>query len=103
VPDEYRFTTFNLSRVYPNPFKGSVKIEFDVPTIMNVNQHAVQIGIYDMKGSLIKTIANGIYRAGHYSVSWNCKDDHGGLGSNMYIVRMKADNFDKRQEIISLK
>ena len=71
VPDGYLITKFDLTRAYPNPFRGSVKIAFDVPTIGGVSQHAIELAVYDLKGSLVKQLASGLYRAGHYSLAWN--------------------------------
>jgi hypothetical protein len=101
VPEGVFISSFNLSRAYPNPFRGSVSIAFDVPTIAGVSQHAVEIDIYDVAGSLVKQLAKGIYRAGHYSLAWNCGE--ASVGSNVYIVRMKAANFDKRLTLVRVR
>ncbi len=104
VPARALISSFNLPRVCPNPFRGSVKIAFDVPTIAGVSQHAIEINVYDLKGSLVKQIANGIYQAGHYALTWNCSGDReAAVGSSVYIVRMKAANFDKRLKLIRLR
>ena len=104
VPGADMIRKFDLSKVYPNPFRGSATIAFDVPLIVGVAEQDVEIGVYDMKGSLVRQIVKGKYAAGHYTVAWN--DDFSrqdALGSNVYIVRMKADNFDKRMKLVRLK
>ncbi len=104
VPAGRLISAFNLSHAYPNPFKGSVNIAFDVPTIAGVSRHAVQIAIFDMKGSLVKQLAKGIYQAGHYEMPWNCNEGREGVsGSSMYIVRMKAANFEKRLKLVRVE
>jgi hypothetical protein len=103
VPDGYLITKFDLSRAYPNPFRGSVSVAFDIPTIAGVSRHAVEIEVYDMKGSLVKQLASGIYQAGHYTVTWNCNEERSSaVGSSVYIVRMKAADFDKRMKLVRL-
>ncbi len=62
VPEGYLITKFDLTRAYPNPFRGSVKIAFDVPTIGGVTQHAIELAVYDLKGSLVKQLASGLYQ-----------------------------------------
>ena len=104
VPAGALISAFNLTRAYPNPFKGSVNIAFDVPTLSGVSQHAVEIDIFDMKGSLVKQLAKGIYQAGHYELPWNCIEGRdGAVGSSMYIVRMKAANFEKRLKLVRVQ
>ncbi len=104
VPEGYLITKFDLTRAYPNPFRGSVKIAFDVPTIGGVTQHVIELAVYDLKGSLVKQLASGIYRAGHYALSWNSGEGReSAVGSSVYIVRMKAANFDKRMKLVRVQ
>ncbi len=92
---------FKLSSAYPNPFQGLVKIAFDVPTIAGVAQQAIEISIFDLNGSLVKQLASGKFSAGHYEIPWNCGEGpRGATGSSIYIVRMKAPNFDKRLKLV---
>jgi flagellar hook assembly protein FlgD len=57
-----------------------------------------------MKGSLVQHIAKGDYAAGHYEVSWNGEGMNGSaIGSGFYIIRMKAQNFDKRIKLIRMQ
>jgi flagellar hook assembly protein FlgD len=104
VPSGYFIKRFDLTNAYPNPFRGSVKIAFDVPTIAGVAEHSLEINVYDLKGSLVKQLATGKYQAGHYTVEWNCNDGRQtSAGSSVYIVRMKAPNFDKRLKLIRIQ
>ncbi len=104
VPAGALISAFNLSRAYPNPFKGSVNIAFDVPTIEGVSQHAIEISIYDMKGALVKQLAKGTYQAGHYELPWTCNEGReSAIGSSVYVVRMKAQNFEKRLKLIRVE
>jgi hypothetical protein len=104
VPEGYLISRFDLTRAYPNPFNGSVKIAFDVPTIAGISQHAVEINVYDLNGSLVKQLAKGIYQAGHYVLAWNCNESReASVGSSVYVVRMKANNFDKRLKLVRVQ
>jgi hypothetical protein len=104
VPDGWLITKFDLTRAYPNPFRGAVKIAFDVPTIAGISEHAIEINVYDLKGSLVKQLASGIFQAGHYTVAWNSDESHGAaVGSSVYILRMKASNFDKRLKLVRIQ
>ena len=104
VSGGYLITKFDLTQAYPNPFRGSVKISFDVPTIAGALQQAIEINVYDLKGSLVKQLASGKYQAGHYTVAWNCTEGReASMGSSVYIVRMKANNFDKRLKLLRVQ
>jgi hypothetical protein len=103
VPEAALITEFNLARVYPNPFRGSVSIAFDVPAIAGVAEHVIEINIFTMKGILVHQLARGKYAAGHYVVSWSGETAGGvSAGSGVYVVRMKADNFDKRVKLVRI-
>jgi hypothetical protein len=107
VPDGALIKKFELSKVYPNPFKGQVKIAFDVPTLNNVSRHYIEINVYDLRGCLVHQVAKGIYEAGHYNVVWNSSATGNRVSDNLapsvYIVRMKAANFDKRLKLIRVR
>jgi hypothetical protein len=104
VPEGFFITAFALSKAYPNPFRGSIKIAFDVPMIAGIAEHAVEINIYDIKGGLVQRIAKGSYKAGHYCVAWNgAAGNNGKFGSNVYIVQMRARNFDHKIKIFSIR
>ena len=106
VPDGFLITRFALSKVYPNPFRGSIKIAFDVPTIHGIDEHAVEINLYDMKGSLVCRLAKGKFKAGHHFLSWNgtAENDERRLNaSNVYIIQMRAGNFSKRVKVIRIR
>ena len=93
---------FDLARVYPNPFRGNVKIAFDVPTTGGGLE--IEISVYDMKGSLVQQLVKGTYMGGHYTVSWNGDLSRlEAFGSNVYVVRMRAGGFDKRLKLVRIR
>ncbi len=104
VPAGFLITRFDLARVYPNPFREFLRIAFDVPTIDNAAVHSVEIDLFDMKGTLVHQIAKGEFAAGHYLVSWNGEGVNGSsLGSGFYVIRMKAQNFDKIVRLVRMR
>ena len=78
VPD-----VFALNQNYPNPFNPSTNIQFELPI-----DGAVEIFIYDLKGSLIDELMNGYMEAGYHQIKW----DGSRQASGMYFIRMIADN-----------
>jgi hypothetical protein len=103
VPEGTLINHFALTQAYPNPFRSSVKIAFDVPPIDGSAGQAIEINVYDMKGSLVKQLAGGKYAAGHYEIGWTCGESRADAsGSGEYVIRMKAANFDKRLKVVKL-
>lgn len=58
-----------------------------------------------MKGSLVHQLLGGSnYAAGHYVVSWSGELwGNAMVGSSMYVIQMKAANFDKRLKLFRIR
>jgi hypothetical protein len=77
---------FSIDRVLPNPAQGPAEIRYRVP-----NQTAVSLGIYDVAGRLVRTLADGAIGAGEHQVRWDRKTNSGArAGAGVYFVRMHA-------------
>ncbi len=71
-----------LYGIYPNPFSTSTSIHF-------ITQHRgyLDARIYDIKGSLVKTLLQGIYPAKTFILTWNGDDEKGDrVGSGLYLL-----------------
>ena len=82
---------FGLLPNYPNPFNPSTQIVYSLP-----RESEVRLGVYNLKGQLVRTLRNGVIPAGTHSVTWNA-DRSGGtkVGSGIYIVRLAARQHDQ--------
>ena len=88
-----------LSNVYPNPFNPSTTIDYQLSVGSDVS-----LIIYDMKGSIVKTLVSNFQDAGLHQVTWNGKNDNGGqVSSGMYLVRMQTNGQLYQQAITLLK
>ncbi len=75
---------------YPNPFilnstANAVTLNFEIPAMDNV-----QLRIYDVKGSLIRTLLNRTMDGGPQSTTWDARDDQGNLvapGAYFYSIQ----------------
>jgi hypothetical protein len=103
VPAGANMSSFALPRLHPNPFRASVTIAFDVPAISGSADQEVEIGVYDMRGSLVQRLAKARYAPGSYSVTWNGRAAGSVPGSGVYMVRMTANGFDKQVKLIEIK
>ncbi len=104
VPEELSIKSFDLSNVFPNPFRDHLKVAFDVPAMTGTVSQDIEINVFDFKGNLVQTIAKGQYAAGHHTISWNVlhgRDSY--QGSEIYVIRMRAPDFEKRVKIIRVR
>jgi len=77
---------FALIGAVPNPFNPMTTVHFSLPA----TQHAV-LGIYDVRGQLVRTLVDAVRPAGLNEVQWDGRD-HGGQGvaSGTYFARLRA-------------
>jgi len=59
----------------------------------------VDIGIYDISGRNIQTLARDNYQPGNYSISW----DASGYSSGVYFIKMISKEFADTKKLILIK
>jgi len=94
LPDRYE-----LAQNYPNPFNPITKIEFALP----VKGH-VTVGIYDILGRKVRTLADKTLPAGNHILQWDGTDDGGNrLSSGVYLYSIKAVEYSRARKMVLLK
>ena len=82
--------TFALDQNYPNPFNGETKIRFHVPDDLGATSN-ILIQIFDISGKKVRTLVKGEFEAGHYTSSWDGRNDDGKtVSSGAYLYRVSA-------------
>ena len=90
---------YGLDQNFPNPFNPTTTISFSVAQESNVS-----LKIYDINGSLVKTLVNEHKAAGTYSHVWDGRNDSGlKVSSGIYIYRMVSGSFEQSRRLIMLK
>ncbi len=90
--------SFALKQNYPNPFNPTTTIAFALP-----EESKVSIKIYDISGSLVRTLVNDNRLAGEYNVAWNGQNDNGmQVSSGVYIYRIEAGSFTQSRRMVRL-
>ena len=91
---------FTVYDAYPNPFNPSTTIKYALPKV-----GTVKVMIFDINGSLVKTLFNGVQSAGvHADLTWNGYNDNGSIvASGMYLVRLSCDNSVITKKVLFLK
>jgi uncharacterized repeat protein (TIGR01451 family) len=62
-----------INRPFPNPFTGSTHFAYRVEK----DQTRVEVGVYNVAGRLVRTLASGTQAAGQYMLTWDGSDDSG--------------------------
>ncbi len=77
-----------IINAYPNPFSEKVNLRFLIDERANV-----KLDVYDMRGQLVRTLADRTFTPGEHIVNW---DGTGGSGSflsgGIYVVSIKIDS-----------
>ena len=75
---------FALDPNYPNPFNSSTTIRYRIE-----EPGRVRLGIFDVQGQKVKTLADGDVGPGVYQVEWDGTDASGKpVATGVYIVRL---------------
>ncbi len=88
-----------LQQNYPNPFNPSTQIAFELRKADHVN-----LRIYNVKGQLVKTLADNYLSAGSHSLTWNGEDQHGHqVGSGVYFYRLETSGQSLTKKMLLMK
>jgi len=83
----------------PNPFNPTTVVAFDVPQPTHV-----RLAIYDVSGTLIRTLLDQQLEPGHKRVTWDGKDAAGGdVASGVYFYRLETTAFSSTRKMILLR
>lgn len=90
---------YRLAQNFPNPFNPSTTIRFDMK-----EKGLVTVIIYDVSGTLVRTLVNGVRDAGSYSVVWNGANERGSAAaSGIYFCRMETETFNAAKKLVLLR
>jgi hypothetical protein len=88
-----------LAQNYPNPFNPSTTIAFSLS-----KQSNVILNIYDVRGSLVKTVLSEEREAGIYKEMWDGNDNRGqSVASGVYFYRLRAGDFKNTKKMVLLR
>lgn len=86
-------------RNYPNPFKPLTTIAVDVKS-----PQTVEVGIYNTKGQLIRTLQSASTNAGTHNLVWDSKDAAGrDVTAGIYLYKVKGGRYSSSKKMILLK
>ena len=87
---------------YPNPFNPSTLIHFTIPR--DLTNSRTTLKIYDVQGSLVKTLVDEVLPAGNYLCKWNATNEAGNkVTSGVYFYSLKVGERVVSKKMILLK
>ncbi len=90
-----------LSPNYPNPFNQETTFQVSIP---EMTDNKILLVIYNIRGQAVRTLLDGNYEAGNYTIIWDGKDDAGNLiTTGEYFGVLKAASEAVKQKFILLK
>jgi hypothetical protein len=90
---------FQLYQNYPNPFNPSTTIKFNNSKPMHIN-----LDIYSIDGSHVKSLINKQLEAGQHQFSWNGKDKHNkSVASGVYFYRFENGYVSETKRMILMR
>lgn len=74
------------ARAFPNPFNAQTTIRFELP-----RAGLTELGIYDLRGGLVRTLIAGYFPAGPTAAVWDGRDGEGrSVASGQYAFRLES-------------
>ncbi len=86
--------SFGLSQNYPNPFNPTTAISFSLP-----ETEMTQLKVYNLNGSLVSTLANGLMESGQHTVSF----DAANLPSGTYFYRLQSGRLTETRKMVLVR
>jgi hypothetical protein len=73
-------------RAFPSPTTGAVRVRFALD-----REERATVAVYDVRGRLVRTLADGASPRGEHLVSWDGTDARGGRAApGVYFVRLQT-------------
>jgi len=88
-----------LTRAEPNPFRDRTSLRLSV-----AHETFVKISVYDVRGRLIRTLADGRRPAGTHAYEWDGSTDSGEpAAAGIYFIRASAGTLRESRKVIFLR
>lgn len=101
VPGGSSREEFALGPSAPNPFTTRTLISYLIPA---GNTVPVFVGVYDVRGALVRTLVRTSQGAGTYNITWDGRSDGGGLpAAGIYFATIKAGPFHQTRKLVMVK
>lgn len=88
-----------IHAIAPNPLIGAALVGFDLP-----DSREVEVQIFGVTGTLVRTLAAGRLPAGRHRLEWDGANARGQrVGAGLYLVRVRLGSLQRSQKLIVLR
>ena len=92
-------TDFRLESNHPNPFNPGTAIQYSLN-----RAGRVWLGVYDLQGRLLRTLAEGEAQPGAYTINWDGRDAQGNVvASGTYVYQLRLDDMVMTRKMIKVQ
>jgi len=92
-------TSFRLHANCPNPFNPSTRIDYEVPVT-----GLIRVRVFDVSGSLVRMLQDGVQTAGVHAVVWRGDDEQGRpVSAGTYFYRIDAPGYTETRKMTMVK
>ncbi len=89
-----------LHRPRPTPFSAATAMQLDVPS----GAGRVRLAVYNARGQLVRTLADGAVPPGRREFVWNGEDDTGNpVSAGVYFARCECDAGTGAQKLVLMR
>jgi hypothetical protein len=90
---------------WPLPYRGGdLTVSFATASGLGGGYAPAEVRIFDVRGSLVKTIARGSYAPGYHTTAWDGRDDRGrNVASGVYFLRASSMGDKKTLRVTVLR
>ena len=90
---------FALDAGYPNPFMSQTTIRYILP-----GPASVRLAVYDVRGTLVRTLVAGPVPAGTHTAVWEGADHNDRpVASGVYFYRLTADDVTVARSVVRIR
>ena len=91
--------TIELAQNYPNPFNPTTEIRYGISQMGHV-----ELSIYNILGQRVKQLVTNVQTPGHYTITWNGKDQsENQVSSGVYLMVLHAEGKKISRKILLMK
>jgi hypothetical protein len=88
-----------LGHAHPNPFSPEALVSFDL-----AQEGEVRLEVFDLRGGVVRDLANGRWPPGRHEVRWDGRDGHGRpVAAGVYLLRFAAGGTEASRKVIKLR
>jgi predicted outer membrane repeat protein len=94
--------TYGLGPIWPVPASDGFRLKYSVGA--DCEKLPVNVGIYDVTGRCVRTLANGTRRPGTYTLDWDGNDEAGNaVAAGVFFCRMAHGSRTMSRPVVVLK